>query len=208
MRFFPENIAIVGNSDKETGTQNGSLIDSFDNVLRFNNWSTSEKFWGDYGKKTTHWSHSMHKSVKRRDKSKFNRVYIPFPLFDKRCPRKYDMYEQHFWDFERETVVMPFFLFRDLFNLIKLEIGVDKPNPSTGISLLYWLWRDRESALDKTSLFGFANFSTEFKHHYFIGNNLELHPNLLTDHPYNIENKIFEIITCTNPREWGKLWLI
>ena len=51
-----KNIAIVGNSPCELGSNKGKIIDSHDIVIRFNNYSIEDKFVNDYGKKCTVWA--------------------------------------------------------------------------------------------------------------------------------------------------------
>jgi len=47
-----KSIAVVGNGPQELGRKSGAKIDSYDIVIRFNNFSTNKQFAIDYGKKT------------------------------------------------------------------------------------------------------------------------------------------------------------
>ena len=47
-----KSIAVVGNGPQELGRKSGTRIDSYDIVIRFNNFNTNKQFAIDYGKKT------------------------------------------------------------------------------------------------------------------------------------------------------------
>ena len=79
MGYFPESLAIVGCGPSEIGTGNGKKIDSFENVIRMNNYVVSSEFIVDYGEKTTHWCHCGWANVKNRDQ-KYKGVFIAAPI--------------------------------------------------------------------------------------------------------------------------------
>ena len=49
-------VAVVGNGPQEIGSGNGPLIDGYDEIVRFNDFSGKGDFAADYGSRTTIWS--------------------------------------------------------------------------------------------------------------------------------------------------------
>lgn len=55
-RIKGRRVAVVGNGPQEMGSGNGPLIDGYDEVVRFNDFSGKGEFAADYGSRTTIWS--------------------------------------------------------------------------------------------------------------------------------------------------------
>ena len=51
-----KKVALIGNGPQEKGSGNGSKIDSYDAVIRFNSYKINDEFAKDYGRKVTLWS--------------------------------------------------------------------------------------------------------------------------------------------------------
>ncbi|MFX5611356.1 glycosyltransferase family 29 protein, partial [Acinetobacter baumannii] len=67
-----KNFAVVGNGPVEIGSKNGSIIDSFDIVIRFNNYNLDHEYSVDYGTKTTVWVKSgYYQDIDRRYNGQF-----------------------------------------------------------------------------------------------------------------------------------------
>lgn len=59
-------VAVVGNGPQEVGSGNGAKIDSYDIVIRFNDFPETEEFSKDYGSKTDVWVRSLWVNASRR----------------------------------------------------------------------------------------------------------------------------------------------
>lgn len=155
-----ERICVVGNSGSEIGNGRGKIIDSYDVVFRFNNYSVDDDFSPDYGRKTTHWVTTFAKDiVGYEDKDDISQFYCPLPLYDERFLSRYCFTSiPHYKKYRHKTQFIPLEYFLDLTKVIR--------NPSTGISFLYWLYRERGS-IDRRDIFGFSFFDQNYRHHYF-----------------------------------------
>lgn len=72
-----KTIAIVGNGPQELGSNNGKKIDSYDVVIRFNAFDTSEKFKVDYGSKTNVWCLAASFVAPKRKNSEIDFYFEP-----------------------------------------------------------------------------------------------------------------------------------
>lgn len=169
-KVFPRNMAIVGNGPAEISKGSGKTIDAFDNVLRFNNFSLDAQYQADYGTKFTHWAHCMHPNIKERTDA-FQKIYVPFPVYDSRCPYKYSVNHKIFEKNKGKTIFIPYEYFNDLLQSMKLITPhIAQPKPSTGIAISYWLFREQEHYIEPKQLFGFTFFDRKYdKHEYFDG---------------------------------------
>lgn len=79
------NCIIVGNSPDILGKNKGKLIDSFDRIVRINDFETLG-YEDDIGSKTHIWVTNGSKFRKPRDFSKFSDVIISSPCFDRSVP--------------------------------------------------------------------------------------------------------------------------
>lgn len=146
---LPPGSAVVGNAASEVGSRNGVAIDNHETVARFNNFKITEDYRSDYGEETSVWITSLYRDIEDRDSSLFDRILVPLPYFSRG-------YQYRFRERPGGVIhVIPEALFRDLTTLVQ--------RPSTGLSLLFWLYQTHGS-LDNIDLFGFDFFRSR---HYF-----------------------------------------
>lgn len=195
-------LAIIGNGPSELNSNNGHLIDSHDNVLRFNNFNL--KYPNDYRRKTTVWATTF--VGIRQYPENIKDVWCPQPLSwawsDAKSkgsqrkkpktmtnlvtkPRKrvsIDIYNQC----ESKVRIIPIEYFRDLIKILL--------KPSTGISMLYWIWRIIKTPLNKSRVFGFNFFNPNLNHHYYDN----IKRSYAVGHDGKAEKKLFNLM-CSKP---------
>ena len=152
------SIAIVGNSGSELGAGNGAVIDARDLVIRFNNFSLDPRFVDDYGAKLDCWANSFNKDICFSGRDDALKIICGYPLD---VPRYLERY--------RATNVAKLRAFQDRVEFVPVEIFRElesrEPNPSSGLSVVYWIHQFRPLRPD--DLFGFSCFSADVPHHYF-----------------------------------------
>ncbi len=164
--LFSENTAIVGNGSSEIGTGNGKHIDSFDKVMRFNNYILDNKFKKDYGKRTDYWcrtialesnNRSGSKYIPVRDTTEYEKIFITSPKRNLKAMHK---------NIRKDLNITTFFPAASqklLFKAIKQTIpNWGKPRPSTGIKALFWIYL-KQGYINPDNVFGF-NFLTRLPH--------------------------------------------
>ncbi len=146
---FPKNIAIVGCGPSEIGTGNGTVIDSFDKVLRMNNFVISPKYANDYGTKVDYWCHCAWPGVKPRTEN-FERVFVPSASLNLKVrPIKY---------YKKITTIIPRQYIIDLKKLMR-KLRPERPtSPSVGLNMVYWIFREQGNYINPDCLFGFSHF--------------------------------------------------
>lgn len=179
--MFEENYCIVGNAPSEVGTKGGGFIDSCDQVIRFNNYSTSVEYQDDYGSKTTHWVTTFAKDIRPRIHQ--CEVVCPLPLDVPKYLTRYSYTNLRALRVHMDTTT---FIPQEYFE----ELLESVPNPSTGIALLFWLWKDMGS-LDPERVKGFTFFDKSIKHHYFDEFN-QCH------HKGDIEKELYQKMVLTD----------
>ena len=154
MGIFPENMAIVGNGPSEAGTKNGKLIDSFDKVLRFNNYKLLDKFVEDYGTRTDYWCHNLGGCALRTDQA-YEKVFIIFPLHHKPCVSPIHLTDVR-WNvinhYEDINVFIPAEHYTGLWDLMKkIDKGYNRSKISTsaGINMLYWIYKEQSKIISR-----------------------------------------------------------
>ncbi len=161
---FVDSLAIIGNAPSEVGTNNGKLIDSFDKVIRFNNYTIDD----DYGYKTTHWCRWPGVSTKHREEE-YEKVLIANPIHH---PWWATLVDKPDWEtlklYDDKIEVIPDYLYFELRDMLRKYYPsyTGAKGPSTGICLLYWIWKER-GYLDVNHIFGFNFFDGSKPHHYF-----------------------------------------
>jgi hypothetical protein len=155
--MFKENYCVVGNAPSEVGKGAGEIIDACEQIFRFNNFVTSDDYQNDYGLSTTHWVTTFARDIK--PKIQPYQVVCPLPLNIPKYLKRYsftnvDTLRGHLGT----AVFIPSEYFEELLTII--------PNPSTGISLLFWMWKEL-CTLDEDRVKGFTFFDKSQKHHYF-----------------------------------------
>ena len=186
---------VVGNSPKELGAGNGPLIDSYDVVIRFKNYDTSEQYVEDYGQKTDVWSTPFNRTQFYRDPAQYQASLCCLPLY---IPR----WRLHFgkWNIDYDLLAryedviqyVPWKWFEEVW--YKYETG----QPSSGIITLYWMYKILGRKLKKEDMFGFGLFDPKTPHHYFNHEESRLakewRESTHTTHPRHIEQRVWKEI--------------
>lgn len=152
-------VAVVGNGPSVLDAQEGETIESHDIVMRFNNFDTAEEYQGFVGHRTDVWVTNC-----------FYDIYVPNPVPPVvLCPlpitrqpglafKHYRVDEGVLGEVSKNIVLIP----TDLFSELEGRCW----NPSTGISLIYWLYRILGNSLRNIDLYGF-DFFRSTAHHYY-----------------------------------------
>lgn len=187
---------VVGNSPKEVGTGNGALIDSYDIVIRFKNYDTSEEFAEDYGTKTDVWSTPFNLTQFYRDPNQYKASLCCLPL---NIPR---------WRlrFHSGNIDYPLLArYEDVIQYVPLKIFEEvwfqykDGQPSSGIITLYWMSKILGRPLNQDDMFGFSMFDPDEPHHYFLHKEDDKvgalwRQSTPTTHPRQMEMKMYEEI--------------
>jgi hypothetical protein len=152
------NMAVIGNGDTETGKGRGRLINAFNQVGRMNNYALDTSHKDDYGNKTTCWITSFNHDIVDRPLDNYTKIFCPIPIFSNSLKYRRNRNLKLRDKCINKLHTIPFDFFRDLL--------MHNTNPSTGLALLYWMYRENGELNDK-QVFGFAFFDPNIKHHYF-----------------------------------------
>ena len=192
-KFPPlEKVAVIGNGPTELGKGTGPHIDSFEGVVRCNNYRLDGEFAKDYGTRTTHWTNAAH-ACNLPKTNGWDHILIPMPLYDKRFYR-YPTTLAHIPQQDHHKIVyMDYDLYMELFKHLQ--------RPSLGIEVLYWLWRYHGKPLLPQNVFGFTWFDKTQMHEYWDGH---IKPDFAKrgeyDHEGAKEKAFFEKMTKEAPR--------
>lgn len=153
-----KRIAVVGNGPQEAGKGNGGKIDSYDIVIRFNDYPTNPKFHADYGTKTTIWVRSQWVPATFRRISNIvvgDALYYEYPNLD--------VLGEVLKANPTHIFAIPAEVYHELHNLRGL------PHPTNGALMLAWL-KSIHPELSANDVFGFS-FKAElppksFDHYY------------------------------------------
>ena len=151
-----KDICVVGNAGSILQQQKGSEIDSYTDVIRFNNFQL-RGFEKHVGTKTTIWATSFYKDIKD-PLCDIDTVLCPLPreLMGNNSDARYKFNVDLVDKYRMRTQHIPLDMFNELLEHI--------PVPSTGIALLYW-WSQLRGKIDPNDVYGFSFF--EGTHHYF-----------------------------------------
>ncbi len=193
-----KNVAIIGNGPSEINSNNGSLIDSFDKVIRMNNFKVDDTFIDDYGTKTNYWCTNMNTSVgtKYREED-FEYVLVPFPAHMlNRHPKSEKIYNKY----RSITLCMSQSYYNELIALVKKVTGTNT-QPSTGLSMLFWIWKENKK-LSEDQVFGFSFFKDLHEerdnwHHYF-DDSIPWQPGYVVNHNGVAEKKVYKYLVSHN----------
>lgn len=149
MNELPEilkDTALISNSGSLLGSNQGSLIDSYKYVARFNNYRLSPHLQKDVGSKVNIWITSLCFNIEPRNED-FDLVLIINPKnrvtkHQKRMVSKY------------KTIYMPSNLY---YELDTTHARQHAENPSTGLFMIWWL-RNELGYFNPQSHFGFDFF--------------------------------------------------
>lgn len=160
LKAIGDNFCIVGNSPIEIGSGRGNIIDKFEKIIRFNDFSLN--YYKDYGKKVNIWVRATNddviKTLNDKKKNKYECIIL-------RSLNKNNEESRKYWDkIKQEYVILPIEYERELSNKIKSI-------PSTGLLFLYIL-KENDFKVNNDNVFGFSFFdSNDLKingsYHYF-----------------------------------------
>jgi hypothetical protein len=161
--FPPGRIAVVGNGPSELGRGRGSEIDDHGTIIRLNNYRLGPEHTRDYGERCTHWATTLLADIDHRDPGAHDATYLVLPLLDARW---WSRHARHYPP--KPQVARAAALAQDG-RLRQVPLGWYEAlgRASAGVTLLYWLYRERGWSLDGVSLYGFSHFSPSCPHHYW-----------------------------------------
>jgi len=174
-----DNVIVVGNGPSLIGSNLGEFIDSFDQVIRFNNFNILN-FEKDVGTKTTLWAtHGVDQKPVGCDPWPDRMLLVPH--------RKTPYGATRMWSVSR-----PFYdLMRDRVKAFSEWDESKKPRLlcSTGVITVAWLIH--EFSLRKVTVVGFDHFSKEkLKEHHYWDNRAFAKP---VEHDGDSERKLLEL---------------
>ena len=154
--FTSARWVVVGNSGILLEEKNGETIDSYEKIIRFNNYQIQPEYTGEI---TTVWSTSFCPDI-RYPKTPFQEAICPFPVHIRKYAKRYRINRNLV---ERSS---PRCIPESIFCALKSHVGF----PSTGLATLWWMYRELGEVPD---IYGFSFFSG--KHHYFDENAACIH---------------------------------
>jgi len=174
--LIAKNMALVSNSGSMLGSKKGHLIDSYNNVARFNNYVLKEQYNVDIGAKSNIWVTSCWHDIKLRPNT-FDYVLVPKPIDSFLLPSA--NWHYHNGDLDAyETVklkgdtatrerIAQFKDYRMVFMPLDIYHSIIKRHhhPSTGLLMIWWIWK-QFNFFNAGNHFGF-DFFTAKRHHYY-----------------------------------------
>jgi hypothetical protein len=157
------SVAIVGNGGSLKEKKDGNLIDSFDVVVRFNNFHISEQYIKHVGSKTDFWSNTFYKDIKSRKEDL--PILCPLPLNMPGFTELYDTNISLMMSNFQKTTFIPEYIYQDLCELMPNHKTRKRKDPSSGLCMIFW-FLESGFTITKNNLFGFDFFSST-NHHYF-----------------------------------------
>lgn len=167
--YEPDRVCVVGNGP----FQDDGAIDSYDAVVRFNNF-TIDGF--NVGSKVTHWVTSFFTDVENRSPEcwDFEQVVVPLPVCDGGYKFRKSFMDE--WGFRVKIC--------DKESFRKIRRTLD--NPSTGMAFLLWYYMHHGRLPGK--VVGFTFFDQSKPTHYFSPYRKQ------TGHNGKNEKKVFELM--------------
>lgn len=154
----PDGFCVIGNAPTEIGLGNGMKIDSFDVVIRMNDYKLT--YPEDYGTKQTVWVRVANPEVTTDHSTLSELVIFASNNF---ATKRRDAYRYLLPLYLREYAytAIPSHIYQELIR--KLDAL-----PSTGLAMLYWIYK-LVGKIPRTQIFGFSHLSEsrDFKSHYF-----------------------------------------
>ncbi|HEX4938428.1 MAG TPA: hypothetical protein VFX11_07120, partial [Candidatus Kapabacteria bacterium] len=158
IRDNASSFCVVGNAPCELGLGKGPLIDSFNIVIRLNDYSTEEV--ADYGSRQTIWVRVANREVVRHHAPANQLVVFSANNF---AVKRRDAYQY----------LLPLYLARKEFTSIPNHVYQDLIRqlgglPSTGLAILYWIYKII-GPIPRRQIFGFTHLSdgSDFAAHYY-----------------------------------------
>ena len=179
-----KSFCVVGNAPNEFGKHKGKLIDSFETVIRFNDFSL--EFSQDYGKKVDIWVRAaideVIETLEEKNKESFRIIF--YRNIGKKNKKSVNYLEKH----NKKFLAFPASYERDLSKILHSP-------PSTGLLFLYIL---KENGFRlKNNVFGFAFFDKATlekygNHHYYNIKSQKKSVGIdLAKHNWAVEKKFF-----------------
>jgi hypothetical protein len=186
--FKDKSIAIIGNGGSLCDSNSGEEIDSYDIVIRFNNFNTSGSYQKDVGSKTSYWCNTFCADIKPREDELS--ILCPLPV---NAPNWRKIYSSTSVEMIRryidKTSFIPEKIFQGLWDQMPINKSRHRKDPSTGLCMIYWL-RALKYNITINDIFGFDFFSKDTSHHYF-----DRAPSPSVDHDGDMERTIIKNIT-------------
>lgn len=157
---FGKAIAVVGNAPNLIGTGSGRVIDEHDIVIRFNNYSLSNQYVADYGRKESVWviSPGMDTIAFREDMYQFDFVIFPYAGL---------LINEERMRFLYEALVAGLKVFP--IDTFSTRLTTDVMVPSVGLYVVDYLARGAKGAYS-LDIYGFSGVDAlSDKRHYFEG---------------------------------------
>ena len=158
--FEFDTAAVVGNGPGLLDADYGEQIDAHDRVFRFHNFKICNDIVKHTGSKVTDWVNSYYRNDYNNPGCK--NIYCPLPLNQLEW---YDLslkfYDgQHDWHkaIRDHAICQPWRLYAWLLAL--------HTHPSTGLSLLWWMYQTRPERLAGVAIYGFDNFKPDEQGNY------------------------------------------
>lgn len=184
----PNSFCVVGNGPMEIGKKNGIHIDSFNSVIRFNDFSIL--FPNDYGTKTDIWVRATNdeviETVKEKNKQNFKMIFIRSKNEKNKESIKFLNENSKYYE------IFPTEYEKNLSKLLKSI-------PSTGLLFLYIL-SENGYKITKKNVFGFSFFDEKDiekygnHHYYFVKSGKKSKGIVLAKHNWKKEKKLYETI--------------
>ena len=167
---YPEFVAacdkprfvLIGNG-KSAGTGNlGTLIDTFESVVRFNRFTT--EWMADHvGTKTTHWSTFVGGVPRPKLFAPIDNIWLPWPIPPVQRTKTNLKYLEHLRSkCDSVRVIEPSY-WRECAEIVRDRSGHGGAKPSSGMVIAHYLLSTTESSV---AIHGFDWFSDASGHHY------------------------------------------
>ena len=142
-----QSFCIVGNSPCELGKRQGKIIDSFDIVIRFNEYPETHPEILDYGKKTDIWAKAPRYREITPKNNKFKLILVATSVMNnEHCANGHELVEDHI-ESDSKVELLPDTNRHDL-----RLMGIKRP--SIGLCLVYWIYK-LTGPIPKSQVFGF-----------------------------------------------------
>ncbi|MBU2925113.1 glycosyltransferase family 29 protein [Colwellia sp. 1_MG-2023] len=155
-----KSIAIVGNSPSELGKGHGKEIDSYDVVIRFNNYSTEAKYADDYGRKVNVWAITPGIESLNYQEAFYEYDFVMSPKLG------LQLHE------ERLSIIYNYIIAGGNYfqiDTIDCRRYSDLIIPSVGLYVLHFLMKNKAS-IGNVGVYGFSpKTATKDNRHYFTG---------------------------------------
>jgi len=155
-----KSIAIVGNAPSELGKGLGKEIDSYDVVIRFNNYSTEAQYIGDYGTKANVWAITPGIESLNYQEAFYEYDFVMSPTLGLQLGE------------ERLSIIYNYIIAGGSyfqFDSIECRRDSNLMVPSIGLYVLHFL-KQHKTNLGKLGLYGFSpKTAVKENRHYFSG---------------------------------------